>query len=414
VKAAHGPSAVIVGLDTLAGLQTARLLRRRGIPVVGVAADRRHPACHTRSCVEIVIAAPAGEELLEVLVQLGTAYPGAVLIPCTDAAVSTIATARYRLEDLRIVLPPTEVIDTLAHEHRLAAHAAAHGIPVPAGRTITSVSDAVGAADQLGFPIAVKPVFRTPAWGAAGASVLRFDDPATWIRSAPSLLERSPALRLQEWINGPHVETYSCTVYVSPQGIPIRTFVARKVRQWPPVVGNSCCEVAVHDDDIRDLALDTISPLPFFGLGSIEVRRDTRTGRDVVVDANVGRPTGRSAIAEAVGVELLLTLYLDAIGARLPDAVEQRDQPMTWFHLSQDLRASWLAIRRGQLTVAGWWRSLRGPTFFADLDRHDPMPTLVAIGQALGRRRPAVRHRPADPHRRALRETGPPVGERQR
>ena len=41
-------------------------------------------------------------------------------------------------------------------------------------------------------------------------------------------------------------------------------------------------------------------------LGYVEAKRDVRTGRHYLIEPNIGRPTGRSAIAEAGGVELLL------------------------------------------------------------------------------------------------------------
>ena len=48
---------IIVGLDTMQGLQAARIFARHAIPVIGVASDPRHYACSTNVCERIVIAA---------------------------------------------------------------------------------------------------------------------------------------------------------------------------------------------------------------------------------------------------------------------------------------------------------------------------------------------------------------------
>jgi hypothetical protein len=50
---ARNPAAVVIGLDSATGLQTARVLARHGVPVTGIAADPRHPCCRTRTCREI-------------------------------------------------------------------------------------------------------------------------------------------------------------------------------------------------------------------------------------------------------------------------------------------------------------------------------------------------------------------------
>ena len=65
-----GPAAVVIGLDCATGLQTARILARHGVPVIGIAADRRHPCCRTRVCREIVVVDTAGPEVVEALLKL--------------------------------------------------------------------------------------------------------------------------------------------------------------------------------------------------------------------------------------------------------------------------------------------------------------------------------------------------------
>ena len=47
--AVGGPAAVVLGLDTITGLQTARILAARGVPVIGVTNDLGHYACRTRA-----------------------------------------------------------------------------------------------------------------------------------------------------------------------------------------------------------------------------------------------------------------------------------------------------------------------------------------------------------------------------
>ena len=135
------------------------------------------------------------------------------------------------------------------------------------------------------------------------------------------------------------------------------------------------------------------------------MKRDARTGRHFIIEPNIGRPTGRSAIAERGGVELIMTAYRDALGQPLPEARTQRYRGVKWIYLRHDLQASIVAFRRGELSPRGWWRSVRGPKIEAVGSWRDPLPfaldawrTLTAIGGRLRRRRPA-RRTGADPAR---------------
>ena len=117
-----------------------------------------------------------------------------------------------------------------------------------------------------------------------------------------------------------------------------------------------------------------------------------RPGAGLIVEPNVGRPTGRSAIAEQGGVELLLTAYLDALGEPLPTA-EQTYRGAKWIYWRHDVQAALTHMRAGRLGPADWWRSIRGPKFEAVFDRNDPAPfaadlvaTAGAILGVIGRR----------------------------
>jgi len=62
-------------------------------------------------------------------------------------------------------------------------------------------------------------------------------------------------------------------------------------------------------------------------------------GNRYMIEANLGRPAGRSAIAEAGGVELLFTMYCDVVGLPLPENRVQRYQGAKWIDLRHDLQS---------------------------------------------------------------------------
>src|SRR5919107_970588 len=92
------PPAVVIGVDSITGLQTARILAGRSVPVYAVAADRRHWGARTNTCVEVRESALSSRDLVDSLIALGARLDQrAVLLPCTDAAVDTVSRHRDEL-----------------------------------------------------------------------------------------------------------------------------------------------------------------------------------------------------------------------------------------------------------------------------------------------------------------------------
>jgi len=180
------------------------------------------------------------------------------------------------------------------------------------------------------------------------------------------------------------------------------SFVARKVRQWPPETGTSASGVECRDDVVLEATIRLFGGLGYRGLAYLEMKRDPRTRRHFVIEPNIGRPTGRSAIAEAGGVDLLWTMYCDVVGLPLPARTVQQYGGAKWLDVRRDLQSAMHDWRRGALTPRQWLGSLRGPVFHAIWARDDPWPFFFDVGQATGKgiRRVASRATRRVRHRR--------------
>ena len=381
-----GPApAVVVGLDCITGLQTARLLAERGVPVLGVLADAGHWAHRTNACVDIVVAPLSGPELLGALHDLARSWGNRlVLFPCTDGAVHYLSLNRSLLPP-GMLLPLAEhrVVDLLMDKLSFARHAAAAGLPAPRTLELVDRRDAEAAADAMSYPCVVKPPAKAPTWLArTSAKAIRVDDRDELLRVYDRVRSWAPVLLAQEWVAGPEAELYSCNAYFDEHGRPLVTFVARKLRQWPPEVGTSASGEECRSDEVLDTTVRLFGDVGFRGLAYLEMKRDQRTGRMLVIEPNVGRPTGRSAIAEAGGVELVLTAYRHALGEPLPAARTQTYSGARWLDLRRDAQAAIVAHRRGTLSWAEWLRWLRGPKAHAIWSGRDPGPFAADLAQA--------------------------------
>ena len=377
-RGARRAPVVVVGLDCITGLQTTRIFRGRGIPVIGVAGNVRHFACRTRTVDRIVQSELQGPALLDTLDRLAGTWDGrAVLVPCTDASVYAVSEGRERLDRYHVLLPSHDTVHTLMDKHAFQAFAERHDIPVPRTRTVVSRAEAARVADELTFPLVVKPPIKTPEWQArTSAKAFEVESPAALLALYDRVAGWAEALILQEWIVGGEDALYSFNGYYDRSGEARATFIARKLRQWPPRTGTSASGAECRDDEVMRIADGLFRAAGYHGLGYVEIKKDARSGRYVVIEPNVGRPTGRSAIAEAGGVELLMTAYADAVGAPLPAHRTQAYGNARWVYLRHDLQAATRQWRRGEGNPIRWLLSLRGRRAWAVWSWTDPSPFL--------------------------------------
>lgn len=379
----RGPAAVVVGLDNITGLQTARILADRGVRVYGVAANRRHFGARTNACVQVVESPLSGPALVDTLRRLAPRLgpDRAVLLPCTDGAVWALSLQRDQLLDrFRLPLGDHDGVDLLMDKVRFADHAKMEGLAAPRTEVMRSRADAEKAAEVLTWPSVVKPPVKAEAWLAhTSAKGIPVHSPDELLRTYDRVADWAPVLLAQEWVEGPENGLFSCNAYFDASGTPLVTFVARKLRQWPPQVGTSASGEECRNDEVLEETLRVFGSVGFHGLAYLEMKRDSRTGAMAIIEPNVGRPTGRSAIAEGGGVELVYTAYCDAAGLPLPAARTQQYAGATWLDLRRDVQAAAVGIRRGELTPQAWLASLRGPRTHAIWSARDPRPFVTDL-----------------------------------
>ncbi len=354
--------------------------------MLGVASNLGHFCARTRVCDEIVQANTASEELVEALETLATgSSTKPVLYPCTDNSVLRVSRNRARLTDsLHIALPSHSVVQMLMSKPALARHAQQHGFRVPATVDVRSREDIEVAISTLRFPCVMKPALKDSRWLSHGSQkAFKIATPDELVDTFEIHSPWSDRFIVQEWIEGSESDLYSCNCYFDTNGEPIVTFVARKVRQWPPETGTSALGVECRHDLVRDETVRLFQTVRYRGLGYVEMKVDRRTGELFLIEPNVGRPTGRSAVAEAGGVELLYSMYCDLTGLPRPGHLEQRYTQAKWIYLRHDLQAAFYRWRRGELSAGAWWRSLRGPKVYAVLSATDPLPFLLDCRKAL-------------------------------
>lgn len=381
------PYAVVIGLDCITGLQTARILAGRSVPVVGIARDLDHFCSRTRVCERIIRADTSSEALVERLEELGRRLDHkAVLYPCTDASVLVLSRHRARLAEMfHLALPEHEVVERLIDKISFYTYANERGLSIPKTVFLRSRADAESAATALTYPCVLKPPVKTAAWEKqAEAKVYKVSSSAELLALYDRVSSFADLLLVQEWVEGGEDCLFSCNCYFDSHSRPLVTFVARKLRQWPPETGTSSLGEECRNDVVLDETIQLFEGVGFRGLGYVELKRDRRTGCHFIIEPNIGRPTGRSAIAEAGGVELLFAMYCDLTGRPLPRNLEQRYTGVKWIYWRADLQAAVIRWRRGELTLGQWWSSICGRKQDAVFSWTDPLPFLLDFAHVPG------------------------------
>ena len=382
------PPAIVVGLQGVNGLQTARVLASRRIPVIAISGDRRDPSNRTRVCRRIVYADTRSEELIEALVALGPSLEAkGVLVPCYDMPVLLLSRHRAALSQwYHVPLPPEDVIETLTDKVSFYEFAKSRGLPIPETRILRNAEDARIAARELRFPAVLKPARSAdPAWEKVSAfKGYRVHNAEELIALHERGRKLSDVLLVQEWVQGPETNLYTCNLYFDTASRPLVTFVTRKIRQWPLTTGEGCLGQEDPNDTILEEALRLFRSVGYTGLGYLEMKRDERTDRLLITEPNIGRPTGMSALAEAAGVELLATMYRDTLGLPLPEQRTQSYRGVKWMHVRRDAQSAFHYWRVGELSLGDWYRSVRGKKTYADVSWSDPMPFLADVWREIG------------------------------
>ena len=381
------PTVVLLGIDRLLALQLARILWRQGRSVVGYAVTPNSHYCRTRA---VEWTAPIEEFLAEPVSCLSSIAEKSgqrpILIPCTDELVWWLSTNREQLaEHADFLLASSESLERLADKARFCKEAATDGFLLPETRVVANAHELDCAAQEMVFPIIVKPSRRSPEWMKTtnGAKVLKLDRGIDLTEQGGRLLKASPQLVLQHWIPGGDDCMYSVLVCFDREHEPaMPPLVARKLRQWPLETGVGSLAMQVDEPELVETTLRLLRSRHYVGTGSLQFKKDATSGAFLLIEMNT-RFSLNFPLCEASGLEATHIHCLLAAGRSLPSMPRLARPGMKWICWKRDLAAAFTHWRRGSLSIAGWVRSLAGPKRSADVVLSDPLPTLLDLVRKL-------------------------------
>jgi predicted ATP-grasp superfamily ATP-dependent carboligase len=380
------PPAVILGASPN-GLSFVRSIGRRGIPVLVLEGPKPMPGLHSCYGTGLLLPDPVDREAfwLETLDALGKAASSKpVLVPTGDAHVLLVSRNRGLLENrYRFLLPAEEILEKLPNKKEQYRLAEAHAVPIPKTFYPTTDQETERAGLEAGFPCIVKP-YVAHLWKRIKEKKLEeTPDLPSLLRAVRAAREIGQEVLVQERIPGGDDALYGLLAYYDREGRPLCLLTKRKLRQYPVGQGDGSYQVVVRVPEVRDLGDRFFRGMGYRGLGTIEFKKDPRSGVFKLIEVNPRSVSGQ-AMSTAAGMDIPYMAYADIGEVARQEPTESFREPVYFVNERWDVQSFLQNRRMGNLTFAGWVRSFLGKkvacAFFA---WDDPGPAARMWGTVL-------------------------------
>jgi predicted ATP-grasp superfamily ATP-dependent carboligase len=286
-------------------------------------------------------------------------------------------------------VPRLDLLELLTDKRRQASYLSTLGVPIPCTRSPATGDPAGEMASSLDFPCLVKPAVsflwhplqRRRALGSRWAK-------AVLIQTADELRVALDAAHadgleviVQEFVPGGETRLVAFYGFFDETSAPLATFVARKLRQWPPVLGSGSYSVGCREPSVVDIAVTMLRRMRYQGMVNVEFKHDPRDGRFKLIEINC-RSGNRLYLPVTSGIDLPWIAYSHLTGA--PVRVGEPRDGLRWIDDTRDLAAFGHYRREQGLTPRDWARSAWTAESHAYFAADDPLPFLADLWRAGG------------------------------
>jgi len=250
------------------------------------------------------------------------------------------------------------------------------------------------AAEDLGYPVALKPRSHIAAGLARGAIARSADELSDAFdhheisRSHASALAHNPDLEvpfLQAYLPQDEIDVVSVAGCLGRDGEVLALAHCRKLRSWPPGLGTGTRFEVLGEQPFTARAVDAVRDLLGAGLFEFEVLVHLSTGDTRSVDLNP-RAWGQVSLAIAHGQDMPMRWYAAVTGTRLNGTSARRHPPRYWQSGVTHYTGAAVGIVAGPQRGARARElvdSLAAPRVGSVLDWRDPGPAVALSATAL-------------------------------
>lgn len=362
---------VVIGLDTN-GLAVVRALACSDVPVIFLVAadDKKTPYFATRYGEKIILPSLEWPVVQEYLCSL---KKSAVIFSTLEHIVQKMSANRKDIPPRHyLLLPEHSTVQMLQDKALFDEFSRHHSLKLPPSWVVRSLDDVETVIRQGRMPVIVKPVKKLHSSGLLKAYIVQKKEDL--FETILPIFAVTQSCIVQEFIPGDDKHIYFCMQYISRSGQLLASFTGRKIRQWQPLSGGTASCEPVFAPELHDITQSIFQKAGFWGIGSMEYKKDPRDDSFYIIEPTVGRTDFQEGVAIANGVNIPFIAYQDAIGKVLKPVIKNGGRK-AWMHFTNDRLAAASAMEKKQLTTLQWLYSLRKVRCFDFLSFSDPAPT---------------------------------------
>lgn len=330
--------ALILSLETRAGLAAARSLGRAGYRIAIASWGRDAPGMKTRYAQDKVILpdpSAGSAACAQAIVDFLERHPAEVVLTSTDTGLTVLHEHREAIGEHAIpAIASREAVDAALSKQVTVALAGELGIPIPRSLPATSFADVESALAELGLPAVLKPVhqWHRDSGGQGGFEKPRLVETIEEAREvAAHLVTPETPVLVQEMVNGGRFEHHQ---FFRAGGRILARVTFGVERQWPPF-GISALRTTVESpDDTGVWAQQLVEAMDIEGCSSVQFKRDDQ-GRARLMEVNA-RLVQTLGAARLAGVDFARLQLEWARGGALEEQSPEIGMRIGW--LAGDLR----------------------------------------------------------------------------
>ena len=378
--------------DYRPALTLARVLRREGRRVIVAGGADEGATGWSRHCEAVLdLADPDADPtgFLDGLQRILAERPDIrVVLPLAESYVRTLATHAGALpSDVLLASPPAAAVGACLHKPALYTRAQDLGVPVAPFAIVRDHAALFAAADEVGYPMVVRPLASTRR--IDGQKALVIEDGDALFRALPVWPKGQDGLLIQRKVEGPRHNLY----FAAHRGRLIRLCEARILRTDRPDGTGLAVEGVTMEPDPGRLAhaAALVGDLDYTGVGCIQFLVEPG-GASWLLEINP-RIAGNHSVPEAAGLGLGRLAIRLAAGYGGEERLVVGRPGLRYAWTTGDLGGvRWLArsgassadVARAALTAL---RTLCAADIHMTWSWTDPMPTVALIARGLTRRK---------------------------
>lgn len=381
------PLAVVLG-GQANGLSFLRSLGRRTPTLMLAGHD---PGSRFGFTLELPDAEAQPEMWLRVLDRMGAhlTQPG-ILLPTSDPLVLLVARSIERLgSHYSALVPRREVAESIVDKRTQYEHAIQVGIPIPETHFPDSVAELRALAPRLSYPRLLKPYRSHITKARLGAKALIVGGPEQLVDQYARYVNHTDQLMVQDVVPGGEDALFGYVALWDADGREHSAITRRKLRQYPPRIGNGSLQVSVEQPEVMELGRRLITSLDYRGPVAVEFKRDARDGLFRLIEINPRTGASNQLTIDA-GVDMPWFIYqMASRSGTVPTPPPPYRRGVQWLYEELDFRAYRAARAAGEITLGQWLASIRRTRSWAYWAWDDPAPftrRLTAYLRARARR----------------------------